>query len=59
MRITPITKIPYLRNSLRRTRALMAISYDEHTVIDTETGERHTLPAKEAWELCGRLNEWA
>lgn len=59
MRVTPVEKIPLLRNPLRRTRAMLAVNYKEFSVLDSETGERTILPFKQAGELLDRLNTWA
>lgn len=59
MKIQALT--PTDRPRLNRRRAFISIrSFGDgkvtHTVTDTETGERTTLPAKEAWSLHQKLN---
>lgn len=59
MRVIPIMAIQPIINPPKRQRAVMSIRHLEHTVVNLDTGERTTLPARQAWELHDRLNEVA
>jgi hypothetical protein len=58
MRINPINPVYKAVNPPPHhpDRAVMVINHDQHTVVNMTTGERHTLPAKQAWDLHQRLN---
>lgn len=57
MRVTPISSIYKPVNPPpRNRRAVMLLHHNTHTVVDTATGQRTTLPAREAWCLLDRIN---
>lgn len=57
MRIEPIIPVVSPVNPPRqRSRAIMMICCSRHIVVDTQTNERHELPARKAWDLHQHLN---
>jgi hypothetical protein len=60
LRVDAVEKVAGMRSRLpRRARISVCNKGDgrvDHTIHDMLTGEKRTLPAKEAWELYNKLN---